>query len=56
MFSLTCRASKSFDSQSKAERSNTENFETFLKDPNLIFQEFYGDKILSSSRSVDSAN
>ena len=27
MYSLTCRASKSFDSQSKAESTNTENFE-----------------------------
>ena len=28
----------------------------FLKDPNLIFQELYVSKILSSSRSVDLAN
>ena len=27
MYSFTCRASKSFDSQSKVESSNTENFE-----------------------------
>ena len=28
----------------------------FLKNPNLIFQELYVNKILSSSHSVDSAN
>ena len=31
MYSLTCRASKGFDSQSKAESSNTENFEGGLE-------------------------
>ena len=31
MYSLTCRTSKSFDSQSKTESSNTENFEGGLE-------------------------
>ena len=54
MYSLTCCASKSFDSQSKAESSNTENFEDGLEYSLHSFPQPHTGHLLDCLQSVKS--